>query len=82
MLDYGLWSREDRDRRKQLAEDLGARWKLLYFEATDEVLRERLRRRNAREDANALRVTDRHFEEFMTRFNPPEGEGETVIPQT
>jgi predicted kinase len=81
VLDYGFWSKNERDRYKRLADTLGADWQLLYFHATDDVLRARLQRRNARRDANALTVTERHFEEFMSRFHPPDDEGEHVIPE-
>jgi predicted kinase len=83
-LDFGFWSRGDRERYKALAESCDAEWRLLYFEATEAVLRERLRRRNARADTdpNALLVEDRHLYEFMSRFEPPHEEDETVIPQS
>lgn len=83
VLDFGFWSREDRDWYKRLADEGGATWRLLYFRATEDVLRHRLVARNRRSgwDPNALRVEDRHFREFLTRFHPPSGEGEEVIDQ-
>jgi len=82
VLDYGLWSKADRDHYKAIADTLGARWELLYFEASDDLLKARLSARNSRADANALTVMDRHFQEFKGRFTPPSGEGETVIRQS
>ena len=83
VLDYGLWSKEDRDWYKRLAEKHGARWKLLYFRADPGLLRRRLEERNRRSDGdpNALRVEKRHFAEFLTRFDPPSGEGEDIVDQ-
>jgi predicted kinase len=83
-LDYGLWSKEDREHCEALAEANGATWRLVYFKAGPGVLRRRLRERNARSDhdANALRVGPRHFDEFLTRFHPPAGEGEEIREQT
>jgi predicted kinase len=79
VLDYGFWSRADRDRYKRLAEENGAKWRLLYFKVSEAVARDRLRQRNNRIDANALTVTDRHFAEFAARFDPPSGEGEEIV---
>jgi predicted kinase len=82
-LDYGLWSRDDRGYYKRIAEQYGASWRLLYFKATESTLRRRLEARNRRSDVdpNALAVEDRHFAEFLTRFHPPEGEGEELVEQ-
>jgi predicted kinase len=79
VLDYGFWSREQRDRYKRLIEDAGARWQLLYFQTNLAEIRRRLNERNKQHDANALVVTDRHFDEFLTRWQPPRDEGEEVV---
>jgi len=79
VLDYGFWSRERRDYYKHLVEDAGGRWRLLYFKTDLAEIRTRLHQRNQREGANALFVSDRHFEEFLTRWHPPVDEGEEVI---
>jgi predicted kinase len=82
VLDYGFWSRDSRDRYKAMAEAHGATWQLLYFEADPTLLKERLENRNTRGYANALIVEDHHLQEFMSRFDPPNGEDEQVIEQT
>jgi predicted kinase len=82
VLDYGFWSRDSRDRYKVMAESYGATWHLLYFKADLALLKDRLNDRNARGDANALLVEERQFQEFMSRFDPPNGEGEQVVQQT
>lgn len=81
VLDYGLWRRSERDAYKQLVDAHGGRWRLLYFRADRDVLLRRLAERNQREDANALLVTPRALDEFLGRFEPPEGEGEQIIDQ-
>ena len=79
VLDYGFWSRDSRDHYKALIEACGATWQLLYFKADRALLKERLEARNARGDANALVVEERHLQEFMSRFDPPDDEGEQMI---
>jgi predicted kinase len=78
VLDYGFWSREWRDRYKRLIEDAGASWRLLYFRVELPEISRRLAQRNRLGGANALVVTSRHFAEFLTRWQPPVGEGEEV----
>ena len=81
VLDYGLWERSNRDRYKRLVEAHGGRWRLIYFKAEPELLRRRLAEGNRRADANALTVTEGMLEDFIRRFQAPEGEGELVLEQ-
>ncbi len=84
VLDYGVWSKEDREHYERLAEANGATWRLVYLRAGPDVLRHRLEGRNIRSDhdPNAVLVKPRRFEEFLTRFHPPAGEGEEILEQT
>jgi predicted kinase len=79
VLDYGFWSHVQRDRYKRLIEDAGALWRLLYFQTDLAEIRRRLSQRNTQHDANALVVTDRHIDEFLTRWHPPRDEGEEIV---
>jgi predicted kinase len=81
VLDYGFWSRSDRNAYKQIVEDAGSSWRLLYFRADRDLLEQRLRHRNQRTDANALIVDSAMLDDFFARFEAPEDEGEEVIPQ-
>lgn len=81
VLDYGFWSREFRDSYKRLIEASGARWRLLYFDVELGEIRRRLQERNQRGGANALAVTDRHLNDFLTRWHPPHDEGEERVTQ-
>jgi predicted kinase len=76
VLDYGFWSRDLRELYKRLIESGGGRWRLVYFECDLEEIRRRLAERNRRDDANALFVGERHLAEFLSRWEPPHGEGE------
>lgn len=79
VLDQGLWTRALRDEYKELVEEAGGRWRLLYFPVAHEELLRRLSERNAREDANALTVTEDALGDFIARFEEPQGEGEEVV---
>jgi len=74
-----LWTRALRDEYKELVEDAGGRWRLLYFPVSHEELLRRLSERNAREDANALTVNEDALRDFIARFEEPQGEGEEVV---
>ncbi|MFF7098435.1 ATP-binding protein [Streptomyces rubradiris] len=80
VLDHGLWTREARVEWRKLVEDAGGRPRLLYFPVDREELLRRLAVRNRRRDANALAVSERALSDFITRFEPPSGEGEEVVP--
>jgi predicted kinase len=79
VLDYGLWRRAERDDYKRLVENAGGRWRLLYFEVDRDELWRRLERRNERQDANALAITEAELDAFIDRFEPPSHEGEEIV---
>lgn len=81
VLDYGFWSRQDRERYKQLINDSGGECKLLYFKAAPDLLQKRLAARNDAqyEGANQLPVTDEMLEAFAERFEEPSNEGEEIV---
>ena len=79
VLDYGFWKKQNRDFHKQLIGKNGGIWRLVYFKASPATLKERLRIRNARTDANAVHVTEAMLDDFMQRFEEPNNEGEEVI---
>ena len=79
VLDYGLWRRAEREAYKQLVEDAGGRWRLVYLKVDRAELLRRLGERNRREDANALTVTPEMLDEFYARFDEPSGEGEEIV---
>ena len=68
-----------RDRYKRLIESAGGTWRLLYLRVELPEIRRRLRERNITGGPNALVVTNRHFAEFLTRWQPPVGEHEEII---
>ncbi|MGW3326337.1 ATP-binding protein [Streptomyces virginiae] len=77
--DHGLWQRQQREAVKELVKAASGCWRLLYFPLGREELLRRLAERNEREDANALMVTPHALDDFIARFEEPQGEGEEVV---
>lgn len=80
VVDFSFWQRAARDRYKRLVEQAGASWDVVYLKVDPAILSERLAARSARFDANAaFPVTDEILRAFVSGFEEPGGEGETVI---
>ncbi|WP_430787414.1 AAA family ATPase [Virgibacillus flavescens] len=79
VIDFSFWDRVRRDRYKQLIEKSGGKWKLIYMKVNPDILRERLRIRNKRFDANAFPITEELLTSYLNGFEIPNGEGEIVI---
>lgn len=72
ILDLSFWSRESRDRYRQLIRKAGGEPVLVYLQADKEVLRERLRERNKTVGANAVFVSEEMFEQYYDGFQEPD----------
>lgn len=80
VVDNSFWNRATRDRYKQLIESHQRPWKLIYLKVSPEVLRDRLRARQNRFDANAaFPIGDELLNTYLESFQPPSGEGELVF---
>ena len=79
VIDFSFWDRTRRDRYKQLIERSGGKWKLIYIKVHPDDLRERLKIRNKRFDANSFPITEEILTAYLTGFETPKGEGELVI---
>lgn len=80
VVDRSLWQRAERDRCKRLVEDAGGRWRLVYLDVPEEVLRRRLAERSRRFDAHAaFPIDDKTLDRFLRGFEVPRGEGEEVV---
>lgn len=80
VIDFSFWQRARRDKYKQLIEEAGGQWKLVYLKVSHGVLRKRLDERNKRFDANAaFPITENILTSFLNGFEVPLGEGEIVI---
>jgi len=80
VVDSSFWSRAHRDDFKALIETAGCDWRLIYLKPPEAVLRERLKSRSQRFDANAAwTIDDEALDGHLRGFEPPVGEGEIVI---
>ncbi|MHA7136681.1 AAA family ATPase [Rossellomorea arthrocnemi] len=79
VIDFSFWDRARRDRYKQLIEKSGGKWKLIYINVSPADLRERLKIRNKRFDANAFPITEEVLTSYLKGFEVPEEEGEMVV---
>jgi predicted kinase len=79
VIDFSFWDRARRDRYKQLIEKSGGKWKLIYIKVSPVELRERLKIRSKRFDANAFPITEEVLTSYLNGFEIPDGEGEIVV---
>ncbi|MBD3919319.1 ATP-binding protein [Paenibacillus sp. PR3] len=80
VVDSSFWNRRERDRYKQIIEEAGGCWRLLYLRVQPDELRRRLKIRSERFDANAaFPITEELLARFISGFEEPSGEGEFII---
>jgi predicted kinase len=79
VIDFSFWERAKRDQYKQLIENSGGKWKLIYIKVHPDDLRERIKIRNKRVDANAFPVTEEMLDSYLSGFEIPKDEREIVI---
>ncbi|MNP06972.1 hypothetical protein D3C76_989780 [compost metagenome] len=80
VVDFSFWQCQRRNDYKQLIEENGGLWELIYLKVEPDELRQRLLIRSERFDANAaFTITEDTLTRFLSGFETPVGEGETVI---
>lgn len=79
VIDFSFWDRVRRNQYKKLIEDSGGKWKLIYLKVHPKDLRERLKLRNQRFDANSFPISEERLASYLNGFEVPNGEGEMVI---
>jgi predicted kinase len=80
VVDSSFWNRSERDEYKQLIENSGGKWRLIYLKVHPDELRKRLKIRSQRFDANAaFTITEEILSTFLNGFEEPRDEGEIVI---
>jgi len=80
VVDFSFWQRSRREKYKQLIEEAGGKWKLIYLKVHPNDLRKRLEIRSQRFDANAaFTITEEILTSYLNGFEVPKGEGEIVI---
>lgn len=80
VVDSSFWNRSERDTYKELIENAGGKWRLIYLKVDPDELRRRLQIRSQRFDANAaFPITEEILTTFLLGFEAPTDEGEIVI---
>ncbi|HST24807.1 MAG TPA: ATP-binding protein [Gaiellaceae bacterium] len=71
VLDFGLWSRDERSALRQAAADVGASVVMCYFELTPDEQRQRLDQRSAEAPHETWPITDGELAEWAAKFDVP-----------
>ena len=71
ILDFGFWSKQERDDYRDRAAALGARSELRFLDVAFEELAGRIAARNADLPEHAFIVTDANLQLWASRFEPP-----------
>jgi predicted kinase len=74
ILEWGFWSREERQRYRSHGEALGARVETVFLEVSREELWTRLSKRNADLPSGAFVVTEDQLNLWWSWFEPPSAE--------
>lgn len=80
VLDYGFWTRADRDEYRAKAEALGALCTLVYFDVPLPERRQRIRQRNSALPSGTYELDDAALDLFASRFEPPHADEHAVTP--
>lgn len=71
VIDFGLWSRDERSALRQAAADLGAMVEMHYFELTPAEQRRRLERRQAEAPHTTWPMSDEELDEWSDTIDVP-----------
>jgi len=71
VIDFGLWSRDERSALRQAAADIGAAVQICYFELTPTEQRKRLDQRLDEAPHETWLITDQELTEWASKFDTP-----------
>ena len=72
VLDFGVWTKDERSALKFLAGSVGASWKLVYFEINDEEQRRRHDERVSRRPDSTFPMSDDDLQGYRRLFEAPD----------
>jgi predicted kinase len=72
VLDFGVWSRDERSALKHMASRLGAECTLVYLPIDPEEQRRRVGRRFAQEPHSTFVISDADLEQWRSQFQEPD----------
>jgi len=71
ILDFGFWSRSERDVFRSRAKELGVDFKIHFNDISHEELLKRLRTRNAKKPVDTFVIPEAKLKEWIQIFEPP-----------
>jgi predicted kinase len=71
ILDFGFWTRMEREELRAKAHDLGAGFKVHFADVSEAVLLERIRARNAELPPGTFHIPELKLKEWVRVFEPP-----------
>ena len=71
ILDFGVWSRKERDALRAEAKEVGAKTKLYFLDVPYEELLSRLEKRNADLPSHTFHITKEHMDGWIKYFEKP-----------
>ncbi len=71
ILDWGVWSRKERDHYRRRARELGAQVQTVFLDAPIETLHERVASRNLDLPPGTFRISPEELNEWAAVFEPP-----------
>lgn len=82
VLDFGFWTRADRDAYRRHAREAGGQAVLYHVDTPEPVIRARLHARNADPPAGTFVIPDAVFDRYAPGFEPPAPEEGAVVVRT
>lgn len=79
ILDFGFWTKQNRDKYKKIVKNAGGIWKLIYLKIPKKDLLQRLEERDKMKSEDFQYMTPVMLEDFYKRFEEPSNEGEEII---
>lgn len=79
ILDYCPWKKDKRAEYREFIDECGGEMKLIYFDVPLSELKRRAEGRNSLKDTNHQFITSQMLEDFVERFDVPNGEGEKIV---
>lgn len=70
ILDFGCWVRSQRDEFRSKARELGADFRIHFTDASEDVLLERIKARNAELPDGAFHIPEAKLKEWLRLFEP------------
>jgi predicted kinase len=71
ILDFGFWTRSERDQFRAKAHDLGAGFRIHFADVSEQMLLERIRSRNAQLPPGTFHIPETKLKDWMRVFEPP-----------